>query len=162
MSNTDTNLPDRIKQKDPILLTVNELKYQTLRAEGMPAYRAFEKCFSNDPNYQDLFENLPVKPADRKAEIRWAARELDKRPEMGMLRSKVNERLSEMAPLALDTLEELMVEGKSEKVRGDVAIEILRQNVGSPDKADNNVNVKVVFGNDNSDAIEGEIIDDRY
>ena len=56
-----------------------------------------------------------------------------------------------------------MVESKSDKVRGDVAIEVLRQNVGTPDKTDNNVNVKVVFGNDPSEIIEGQVVDDdRY
>jgi hypothetical protein len=45
-----------------------------------------------------------------------------------------------------------------------VAIEVLRQNVGTPDKnGDNNVSVKVVFGNDPSEIMEGEVVDDdRY
>ena len=57
-----------------------------------------------------------------------------------------------------------MVESKSDKVRGDVAIEVLRQNVGTPDKqGENNVSVKVVFGNDPSEVVEGEVVDDdRY
>lgn len=164
MSNTATNLPEKLDKREPMLLTNSELNYQTLRASGMPAYKAFEKAFSNDPDWQDFFKNLPKKANLAKAEIRWAARELDRRPEMKMLRSKVNEKLADMSSLALDTLEELMVEGKSEKVRGDVAIEILRQNVGSPDKnGDNNVNIKVVFGNDPSEIVEGEVVDDdRY
>lgn len=129
----------------------------------MPASKAFEKAFSNDPDYTDFFANLPSNEKQAKAEIRWAARELDNRPEMKMLKQKVNERLADLSVVALDTLEELMVESKSDKVRGDVAIEVLRQNVGTPDKTDNNVNVKVVFGNDPSEIIEGQIVDDdRY
>ena len=143
-------------------LTETELNYQTLRAGGMPASKAFEKAFRNDPEWEDFFDNLP-KGKDGLAQIRWAARELDNRPEMKMLKQKVNERLADLSVVALDTLEELMVESKSDKVRGDVAIEVLRQNVGTPDKTDNNVNVKVVFGNDPSEIIEGQIVDDdRY
>lgn len=157
-----TNLPDKLQSKDLMLLTETELNYQTLRAGGMPASKAFEKAFRNDPEWEDFFDNLP-KGKDGIAQIRWAARELDNRPEMKMLKSKVNERLADLSVVALDTLEELMVESKSDKVRGDVAIEVLRQNVGTPDKTDNNVNVKVVFGNDPSEIIEGQVIDDdRY
>lgn len=157
-----TNLPDKLQSKDLMLLTETELNYQTLRAGGMPASKAFEKAFRNDPEWEDFFDNLP-KGKEGVAQIRWAARELDNRPEMKMLKSKVNERLADLSVVALDTLEELMVESKSDKVRGDVAIEVLRQNVGTPDKTDNNVNVKVVFGNDPSEIIEGQVIDDdRY
>lgn len=157
----DSKLPSKITDKTPMLLTESELNYQTLRAGGMPASRAFEKAFSNDPDWTDFFANLPRGAKEAKAEIRWAARELDSRPEMKMLKNKVNERLADLSTVALDTLEELMVESKSDKVRGDVAIEVLRQNVGTPDKqGENNVSVKVVFGNDPSEVIEGEVIDD--
>ena len=160
----DSKLPSKITDKTPIRLTESELNYQTLRAGGMPASRAFEKAFSNDPEWTDFFANLPRGAKEAKAEIRWAARELDNRPEMKMLKNKVNERLADLSTVALDTLEELMVESKSDKVRGDVAIEVLRQNVGTPDKqGENNVSVKVVFGNDPSEVIEGEVVDDdRY
>lgn len=157
----DSKLPSKITDKTPMLLTESELNYQTLRAGGMPASRAFEKAFSNDPDWTDFFANLPRGAKEAKAEIRWAARELDSRPEMKMLKNKVNERLADLSTVALDTLEELMVESKSDKVRGDVAIEVLRQNVGTPDKqGENNVSVKVVFGNDPSEVIEGEVVDD--
>lgn len=160
--NEDSNLPEKLQSKDLMTLTEAELNYQTLRAGGMPASKAFEKVFRNDPEWEDFFDNLP-KGKDGLAQIRWAARELDNRPEMKMLKQKVNERLADLSVVALDTLEELMVESKSDKVRGDVAIEVLRQNVGTPDKTDNNVNVKVVFGNDPSEIIEGQVIDDdRY
>lgn len=160
--NEDSNLPEKLQSKDLMTLTEAELNYQTLRAGGMPASKAFEKAFRNDPEWEDFFDNLP-KGKDGIAQIRWAARELDNRPEMKMLKQKVNERLADLSVVALDTLEELMVESKSDKVRGDVAIEVLRQNVGTPDKTDNNVNVKVVFGNDPSEIIEGQIVDDdRY
>lgn len=160
----DSKLPSKITDKTPMLLTESELNYQTLRAGGMPASRAFEKAFSNDPEWTDFFANLPRGAKEAKAEIRWAARELDSRPEMKMLKNKVNERLADLSTVALDTLEELMVESKSDKVRGDVAIEVLRQNVGTPDKqGENNVSVKVVFGNDPSEVVEGEVVDDdRY
>lgn len=155
-------LPEKLQSKDLMTLTETELNYQTLRAGGMPASKAFEKAFRNDPEWEDFFDNLP-NGKDGLAQIRWAARELDNRPEMKMLKQKVNERLADLSVVALDTLEELMVESKSDKVRGDVAIEVLRQNVGTPDKTDNNVNVKVVFGNDPSEIIEGQIVDDdRY
>ncbi len=157
----DSKLPSKITDKTPMLLTESELNYQTLRAGGMPASRAFEKAFSNDPDWTDFFANLPRGAKEAKAEIRWAARELDSRPEMKMLKNKVNERLADLSTVALDTLEELMVESKSDKVRGDVAIEVLRQNVGTPDKqGENNVSVKVVFGNDPSEVVEGEVVDD--
>lgn len=157
----DSKLPSKITDKTPMLLTESELNYQTLRAGGMPASRAFEKAFSNDPEWTDFFANLPRGAKEAKAEIRWAARELDSRPEMKMLKNKVNERLADLSTVALDTLEELMVESKSDKVRGDVAIEVLRQNVGTPDKqGENNVSVKVVFGNDPSEVVEGEVVDD--
>lgn len=160
--NEDSNLPEKLQSKDLMTLTEAELNYQTLRAGGMPASKAFEKAFRNDPEWEDFFDNLP-KGKEGVAQIRWAARELDNRPEMKMLKQKVNERLADLSVVALDTLEELMVESKSDKVRGDVAIEVLRQNVGTPDKTDNNVNVKVVFGNDPSEIIEGQVIDDdRY
>lgn len=160
--NEDSNLPEKLQSKDLMTLTEAELNYQTLRAGGMPASKAFEKAFRNDPEWEDFFDSLP-KGKDGIAQIRWAARELDNRPEMKMLKQKVNERLADLSVVALDTLEELMVESKSDKVRGDVAIEVLRQNVGTPDKTDNNVNVKVVFGNDPSEIIEGQIVDDdRY
>lgn len=160
--NEDSNLPEKLQSKDLMTLTEAELNYQTLRAGGMPASKAFEKAFRNDPEWEDFFDNLP-KGKDGLAQIRWAARELDSRPEMKMLKQKVNERLADLSVVALDTLEELMVESKSDKVRGDVAIEVLRQNVGTPDKTDNNVNVKVVFGNDPSEIIEGQVVDDdRY
>ena len=154
----DSKLPSKITDKTPMLLTESELNYQTLRAGGMPASRAFEKAFSNDPEWTERGAK------EAKAEIRWAARELDSRPEMKMLKNKVNERLADLSTVALDTLEELMVESKSDKVRGDVAIEVLRQNVGTPDKqGENNVSVKVVFGNDPSEVVEGEVVDDdRY
>lgn len=158
--NEDSNLPEKLQSKDLMTLTEAELNYQTLRAGGMPASKAFEKAFRNDPEWEDFFDNLP-KGKDGIAQIRWAARELDNRPEMKMLKQKVNERLADLSVVALDTLEELMVESKSDKVRGDVAIEVLRQNVGTPDKqGENNVSVKVVFGNDPSEVIEGEVVDD--
>lgn len=157
-------LPKKL-EKTPILLTASELNYQTLRAGGMPARKAFEKAFKNDPSYADFFDSLSPRQQERDVSIRWAARELENRKEMKMLREKVNEKLLDLAPVALDTLEELMIESKSDKVRGDVAIEILRQNVGSPDKSDNSVEVKVVFGQEptdiieNEEVIEGEIVD---
>lgn len=162
--NEDSNLPEKLQSKDLMTLTEAELNYQTLRAGGMPASKAFEKAFRNDPDWTDFFANLPRGAKEAKAEIRWAARELDSRPEMKMLKQKVNERLADLSVVALDTLEELMVESKSDKVRGDVAIEVLRQNVGTPDKqGENNVSVKVVFGNDPSEVVEGEVVDDdRY
>ena len=102
----DSKLPSKITDKTPMLLTESELNYQTLRAGGMPASRAFEKAFSNDPEWTDFFANLPRGAKEAKAEIRWAARELDSRPEMKMLKNKVNERLADLSTVALDTLED--------------------------------------------------------
>lgn len=159
-----TNLPKRLEDKSAALLTEADVQYQADRIGGMVAERALEKNYKNDPEWGEFFETLPTKPQERKIALRWAARELEQRKEMKMLAQAMNKRVAELAPLALDTMEQIMVESKSDKVRADVAIELLRQNIGTPDKQDtNNTNITVVIGKDpNLGVIDGEIVDDRF
>jgi len=147
-------------KRGSLTLTRKELDYQVKRTSGTPADKALEEAFSGDPEWEDFFDSLPSDPRQRRIRLKWAARKLDSKPEMAILREKVNERVVELNPLALDTLEEIMIESKSDKVRADAAIEILRQNVGSPEKREEtNTEVKIVFGNDPADMIvNGEII----
>ena len=159
-----SNLPEKVTDKGMMALTKRELDYKLLRTQGMTAERAFEKTFRDDPDWQEFFDNLPTKPRERAIEIRWAARALDQRKEMKQLQEKINERVKELAPVAMDTMEQIMIESKSDKVRADVAIELLRQNVGSPDKRNEDaVNVQIVLGKDPTlGVIDGEIVDDRF
>jgi hypothetical protein len=146
-----------------MLLTQHEVDYKLARLQGMTAERAFERVFKDDPEWEEFFLELPEDPKKRKAEIRWAARELEKRKEMGELQKVINKRVADLANVALDTMEEILVEGKSEKVKAEVAIELLRQNVGNPDKDQSNVNVQVVIGKDPmAGVVDGEVVDDRY
>lgn len=159
-----SNLPEKVTDKGMMALTKRELDYKLLRTQGMTAERAFEKIFRDDPDWQEFFDTLPKKPRERAIEIRWAARALEQRKEMKQLQEKINERVKELAPVAMDTMEQIMIESKSDKVRADVAIELLRQNVGSPDKRNEDaVNVQIVLGKDPTlGVIDGEIVDDRF
>lgn len=158
-----SNLPEKVTSRTPMALTQREVDYKMSRLQGMTAERAFEKCFKDDPDWEEFFLELPEDQKKRKVEIRWAARELEKRKEMTQLQTVINHRVADLANVALDTIEEIMIEGKSEKVKAEVAIEVLRQNVGNPDKDQSSVNVQVVIGKDPSaGVIDGEIVDDRY
>lgn len=66
--------------------------------------------------------------------LRRIAHMLVRRHKIQVLNEKLVERMHQMGDTALDTLEELMIEGNSEKVRADVAIEVARHNLGNPDK----------------------------
>lgn len=160
----DSNLPEKVTDKGVMPLTERELTYKLLRTQGMTAERAFERVFRDDPEWGAFFDELPSDPRKRTVEIRWAARELDQRKEMKQLQQAINTKVQDLAPLALDTMEQIMIESKSDKVRADVAIELLRQNVGSPDKRNEDaVNVQIVLGKDpNLGIIDGEVVDDRF
>lgn len=161
----DTNLP--ISSKDPMMLTQHHADYKTYRMSGMIAERAFEKAFQDDPEWFEFFDSLPTDPKkqrERQVKLRWAARELDQRKEMKQLQEAINARVTDLSTVALDTMEQIMVESKSDKVRADVAIEILRQNVGSPDKGgEGGLNIQVVVGKDPTlGVVDGEVVDDRF
>ena len=97
-----------------------------------------------------------------KAMLRRKAYNIMRQRKIKVLTEHYQERMARMGDVALDTLEELMVEGRSEKVRADVAIEVVRHNLGNPDKdKSGNQNVVIMIGTDPSQQIKvgGEIID---
>lgn len=109
----------------------------------------------NSENYKDRnYANLI---------LRRKAHQLLQSKKIKLLKEKYLERVQSMGNTALDVLEEIMIDGSSEKVRAEVAIEMLRHNIGNPDKdAGGGTQVVVMIGSNpaqvNTEIIEGEVV----
>lgn len=152
-------------------LTQQDAVFVAERTAGKSSVDALLIAYEDDEQVQEWVKLSESKNArDReygKLMLRKKARAINNRRGVKVLTEKYQERMAQLGDIALDTLEELMVEGKSEKVRGDVAIEVARQNLGNPDRdRGGNQNVVIMIGSDpsqsirvNNDPIDGEVID---
>lgn len=152
-------------------LTQQDALFVAERTAGKNSVDALLVAYSDDEEIQS-WEALrnSANRADRehgKLMLRKKARAVMSRRGVKVLAEKYQERMEQLGDIALETLEELMVEGSSEKVRGDIAIEVSRQNLGNPDKEKGGgQNVVIMIGSDpansvvvDNEPIEGEVID---
>lgn len=121
-----------------LVLTKRDALFVSERAAGSSSVEALITAYRDDEVVKELIVLTESKERkDReyaKAMLRRTAWKVSKRRGVKVLTDKYTERMQQMGDVALETLEELMVEGTSEKVRADVAIEVTRHNLGSPDK----------------------------
>ncbi len=164
-------MADEVARTGEYELTQQDAVFVAERTAGKSSVNALLIAYADDEQVQEwaaLSESKNGRDREYgKLMLRKKARALNSRRGVKVLSEKYQERMAQLGDIALDTLEELMVEGKSEKVRGDVAIEVARQNLGTPEKEKGgNQNVVIMIGNDpsqavrvNNEPIEGEVID---
>lgn len=155
-------------QDTELVLTEQDAVFVAEKVAGRSSVDALLIAYPDDPKYQEYRELAESKDRkDReygKLMLRRAAYAVSKRRAVKVLADKYRERMMAMGDTALDVLEEIMLEGSSEKVRADVAIEVTRQNLGNPDKSDQGQqNVVIMIGTDPSQQIKitptDEVID---
>lgn len=139
-------------------LTEQDAAFVLERKAGTPSIDAVAIAFKDDKEIKEAIRlRESSDPKDReqgKLILRRKAANLNRQHKIQVLTSKLTERMQRMGDVALDTLEELMIEGKSEKVRADIAIEVSRQNLGNPDKSETGQqNVIIMIGKDPSQQI---------
>lgn len=129
VATTDTN---------DLVLTEQDIAFVAAKAQGLTSIDAVIAAHPDDEDVQKWAlcrDDINGKTREyAKLMLRKKARMMNSRRPVAVLTEHYQNRIAQMGETALDTLEELMVEGKSEKVRADVAIEVTRQNLGNPDK----------------------------
>lgn len=153
-------------------LTEQDALFVAEKSSGKSSMDALIAAYSDDAEVQEwalLRNDINGKTRDyAKLMLRKKARAVSARRGVKVLTEKFQERIEQLGDLAFDTIEEIMLEGRSEKVRGDLAVEMVRHNVGNPDKdKGGNQNVVIMIGTDpsqqirvNNEPIEGEIVND--
>ena len=164
-------MADEVVTTSEYELTQQDAVFVAERTAGKNSVDALIIAYEGDPQIEEWVALRDSKDRkDRefaKLMLRKKARALMNRRGIKVLTEKYQDRMAQLGDIALETLEELMVEGSSEKVRGDVAIEVARQNLGNPDKdKGGNQNVVIMIGSDpsqairvNNEPIEGEVVD---
>ena len=121
-----------------LVLTEQDVAFVAAKAQGLTAIDALIQVYPKDKLIKQWAEDRDSEdPKTReyaKLMLRRKANVMSRRRSVEVLTEHYQNRMQQMGETALDTLEELMVEGKSEKVRADVAIEVTRHNLGNPDK----------------------------
>lgn len=129
-------------------LTEQDIAFVAAKSQGLNSIDALIQAYPEDEQIQEwalLRDDINGKTRDyAKLMLRKKAHLITRRRPVEVLTQHYKNRIVQMGETALDTLEELMIEGKSEKVRADVAIEVTRHNVGSPDKQEQNNQSTVV------------------
>lgn len=122
-----------------LALTEQDIAFVAAKTQGLTAIDALIEVYGDERS--DIQEWAEGRNSDdpkvreySKLMLRREAHSLTRRRPIQVLTEHYQERMKHMGETALDTLEELMLEGKSEKVRADVAIEVTRHNLGNPDK----------------------------
>lgn len=155
-------------QNSELVLTEQDAVFVAEKTAGRSSVDALLTAYPDNKQYQEwkgLAESKDRKDREYgKLMLRRAAYAVGKRRAVKVLAEKYRERMMAMGDTALDVLEEIMLEGSSEKVRADVAIEVTRQNLGNPDKSDQGQqNVIIMIGSDPSQQIKvtphDEVID---
>lgn len=124
-----------------LVLTEQDVAFVAAKAGGMTAIDALIHVYGDErPDIMEWAEARNSQDGKTreyaKLMLRREAHNVTRRRPVQVLSEHYQQRIIQMGETALDTLEELMVEGKSEKVRADVAIEVNRHNLGNPDKQD--------------------------
>lgn len=131
-----------------LTLTEQDVAFVAAKSQGLNSIDALIQAYPEDEQIQEwalLRDDINGKTRDyAKLMLRKKAHTISRRRPVEVLTQHYKNRIVQMGETALDTLEELMIEGKSEKVRADVAIEVTRHNVGSPDKQEQNNQSTVV------------------
>lgn len=131
-----------------LTLTEQDVAFVAAKSQGLSSMDALIQAYPEDEQIQEwavLRDDINGKTRDyAKLMLRKKANSVTRRRAVEVLSEHYKNRIVQMGETALDTLEELMIEGKSEKVRADVAIEVTRHNVGSPDKNQDNTQSTVV------------------
>lgn len=127
------------KDNQEFALTEQDVAFVAAKAGGMTAIDALIHVYGDErPDIQEWAQNRNSEDAKTreyaKLMLRREANNITRRRPVQVLAEHYQNRIIQMGETALDTLEELMIEGKSEKVRADVAIEVTRHNLGNPDK----------------------------
>lgn len=122
-----------------LTLTEQDIVFVAAKSQGKSSIDALIEAHPDDKQIQEwalLRDDINGKTREyAKLMLRRKAHAMQRRRAVEVLSEHYKNRIVQMGETALDTLEELMVEGKSEKVRADVAIEVTRHNVGNPDKS---------------------------
>lgn len=127
------------EENNELVLTEQDVAFVAAKAQGMTAIDALIHVYGDErSDIQEWAESRNSEDAKTreyaKLMLRREAHNVTRRRPVQVLTEHYQSRIVQMGETALDTLEELMVEGKSEKVRADVAIEVTRHNLGNPDK----------------------------
>ena len=162
------NLPD-VKTSSSI--TVEDTNFVIAKESGMSSINALVQAYQSDEDiqmYAELRDDKNKKTRDYASlMLRRKAYDKIRTKKISLLTDHYKQRITSLGNVALDTLEEIMVDGSSEKVRAEVAIEMLRHNVGSPDRNEkNDTNVVVMIGTNPANTavrtvIDGEVVDER-
>lgn len=139
-------------------LTQEDALFVAEKTAGRSSVDALLIAYPQNKEYQEWAAK--AKSEDRKEReygklmLRRAAYAVTKKRKIKVLAEHYRERMQAMGDTALDVLEEIMVDGVSEKVRADIAIEVTRQNLGNPDKSEQGQqNVVIMIGTDPSQQI---------
>ena len=102
-------------------------------SKGMPRSKAFKLAY---PNHQSVKRFMDVKSPEEKKKaqsvITQAAKTKLQSKYIYSAMVEYQDRMNMLADKALDVAEEIMVGGRSEMVRGDLAKEFIRHRVGTP------------------------------
>lgn len=165
-------MADEVVKTEKYELTQQDAVFVAEKTAGRSAIDALVIAYEDDTEVQEweIMRNSNARATREygKLMLRKKARAVSNRRGVQVLSFKFQERVERLGEIAFDVIEEIMLEGSSEKVRGDLAIEIARQNVGNPDKEKGGgQNVVIMIGTDpsqsirvNNEPIEGEVIDD--
>lgn len=131
-----------------LTLTEQDVAFVAAKSQGVSSIDALIQAYPDDEQIQEwavLRDDINGKNREyAKLMLRKKAHSVTRRRPVEVLSQHYQNRIVQMGETALDTLEELMVEGRSEKVRADVAIEVTRHNIGNPDKDQNSGQSTVV------------------
>lgn len=148
-------------------LSVQDAAFVLAKTEGMSSIDALIEAYPDDEVVKTM---KPLRDSENYKDRNYAnlilrrkAHQLMQSKKIKLLKEKYLERVQSMGNTALDVLEEIMIDGSSEKVRAEVAIEMLRHNIGNPDKdAGGGTSVVVMIGSNpakvQSQVIEGEVV----
>lgn len=121
-----------------LVLTEQDIAFVAAKAQGLSNIDALIDAYPHHPRVKEWAtmrdSDDPKLREQGKLMLRRMAHMIQRRRPVTVLSEHYQRRIAQMGETALDTLEELMLEGKSEKVRADVAIEVTRHNLGNPDK----------------------------
>lgn len=152
-----------------LTLTEQDISFVAAKSQGLNSMDALIQAYPDDSEIQQ-WADMRNSDDGREREyaklmLRKKANLVNHRRPVEVLTQHYQERIIQMGEIALDTMEEIMIEGRSEKVRADVAIEVARQNIGNPDKdKSGNQNVIIMIGSDPAQQIrvdnvmEGEVV----
>lgn len=154
-------------EKPDSRLVIQDAAFVLAKTEGKSSVDALIQSYPED---ETVIKMVKMRDSENYKDRNYAnlilrrkAHQLLQSKKIKLLKEKYLERVQSMGNTALDVLEEIMIDGSSEKVRAEVAIEMLRHNIGNPEKdANNGTSIVVMIGSNpaqvNTEIIEGEVV----